>query len=224
MTKTIRKTYPKDFSIGVLVIIFALVFFLSGQLFEKQPTEEDTLVTKYLGEFLASCAVIIMVLILWEEILFPVKIRPHGDGLVFRNHGTKLLVQAIIYLFIPAIVIFLYMTFDVSTFRFFGWAAVITLLPIIGKLVSGINNYNDFLILTSTTIEYKNNELEGVFHLKDVQKLRLIKDESQDHQKIEVVQSSGETVVIDLDEMELEEYYDSIDEYIETNYKGLLEA
>jgi hypothetical protein len=177
-----------------------------------------------LGELLASFAVIIMILILWEEILFPVKIRPHGDGLIFRNHATKLLVQAIIYLFIPAIVVFLFLTYDVSTFRFFGWAAVIIVLPIIGKLVTGINNYNDFLILTASTIEYKNNEKEGVFALKDIEQIRIFKDESQDHQKIEVHQSSGETVVFDLDEMELDAYYDAIDEYIETNYKSLLQA
>ena len=161
MTKTIRKTYPRDFSIGVLIIIFTCVFFLAGQLFEKhQPNLSDYL-NMYVAYFLVSLAVLVMILILWEEILFPVTIKPEGDGLIFRNHRTKLKIQALFFLSIPAIIVFLFLNYEVNTFRFFGWAAVNMGLPILGKLISGINNYNDFLTLTSSTLNTKTMSWKG---------------------------------------------------------------
>ncbi|WP_258102532.1 heavy metal transporter [Marinoscillum sp. MHG1-6] len=223
MTKTIRKTLPRDVSLGILIIIFGLVFFLSGQLFETRQSEVGGLIHNlYFGEFLVSTAVIIMVLILWEELLFPVKILPADDGLVFRNHRTKLKIQAFIYLTIPVIVVFLYSTFEVNLFRFFAWAGVCLALPVAGKLVSGINNYNDFLKLTGSVIEYKNNELEGAFVINDIKKMELTKDDTGDLQKLNLDLANGDSVIIDLDEMELEAYYESIEEYIHTHYSNLL--
>ncbi|HCX24888.1 MAG: heavy metal transporter [Flammeovirgaceae bacterium] len=222
MTKTIRKTYPRDFSIGVLIIIFTCVFFLAGQLFEKhQPNLSDYL-NMYVAYFLVSLAVLVMILILWEEILFPVTIKPEGDGLIFRNHRTKLKIQALFFLSIPAIIVFLFLNYEINTFRFFGWAAVNTGLPILGKLISGINNYNDFLTLTSSYIEYKNNELEGKFEVCDIQSIHINKDDKGLHQKLVLEFKSSESVTIDMDEMELEDFYESIDEYIAEHYKSLL--
>ena len=222
MTKTIRKTYPRDFSIGVLIIIFTCVFFLAGQLFEKhQPNLSDYL-NMYVAYFLVSLAVLVMILILWEEILFPVTIKPEGDGLIFRNHRTKLKIQALFFLSIPAIIVFLFLNYEINTFRFFGWAAVNTGLPILGKLISGINNYNDFLTLTSSYIEYKNNELEGKFEVSDIQSMHINKDDKGLHQKLVLEFKSSESVTIDMDEMELEDFYESVDEYITENYKSLL--
>ena len=222
MTKTIRKTYPRDFSIGVLIIIFTCVFFLAGQLFEKhQPNLSDYL-NMYVAYFLVSLAVLVMILILWEETLFPVTIKPEGDGLIFRNHRTKLKIQALFFLSIPAIIVFLFLNYEINTFRFFGWAAVNTGLPILGKLISGINNYNDFLTLTSSYIEYKNNELEGKFEVCDIQSIHINKDDKGLHQKLVLEFKSSESVTIDMDEMELEDFYESIDEYIAEHYKSLL--
>ena len=222
MTKTIRKTYPRDFSIGVLIIIFTCVFFLAGQLFEKhQPNLSDYL-NMYVAYFLVSLAVLVMILILWEEILFPVTIKPEGDGLIFRNHRTKLKIQALFFLSIPAIIVFLFLNYEINTFRFFGWAAVNMGLPILGKLISGINNYNDFLTLTSSYIEYKNNELEGKFEVSDIQSMHINKDDKGLHQKLVLEFKSSESVTIDMDEMELEDFYESIDEYIAEHYKSLL--
>lgn len=222
MAKTIRKTFHKDFSLGILFIIFVTVFFMSGQLFSKYQTGTEWFAHIYLGMFLVSTAVIIMILILWEEILFPVKVIPVTEGVLFRNHTTKLKVQAIIYLFIPAIVAFLYFNFKVDTFRFFSWAGVCIVLPVVAKLITGINNYHDYLKLTSSAIEYKNNEKEGVLELKDVEKLELIKDEDKVLSKLILDYNSGDQLTIDLDEMELEAFYDSIEEYIQENYKELL--
>lgn len=222
MTKTIRKTYPKDFSIGILIILFTLVFFLAGQLFEKTEHDSNGFLSIYLGELLVSTAVIIMVLILWEEFLFPVTIKPEGDGLIFRNHRTKLKIQALTYLSIPAIVAFLYFNFEVNTFRFFGWAGVVMILPVIGRLISGINNYNDFLTLTSSYIEYKNNEKEGRFEVEKITSLQLTKGGTGLLQKLIVSFKQGEPVTIDLDEMELEDYFDAIEEYVSNHYETLV--
>lgn len=220
--KVVRKTYRRDVSFGLMVIIFAVVFFLAGQLFEKHQPNVRGLIDLNLGRSLVSVAVIVMVLILWEEILFHVHIKPVDDGLLFRNHGTKLKVQILIYLIIPVIIVFLYLTYEVSAFRFFGWAAVCTLLPIIGKLRSGIKNYNDFLKLTGNSIQYKNNQEEGTFALSEVSAIQLIKDEGNVLHKVKLDRKGGEPVTIDLDEMELEDYYESINEYIVEHYAHLL--
>ena len=95
-------------------------------------------------------------------------------------------------------------------------------LPILGKLISGINNYNDFLTLTSSYIEYKNNELEGKFEVSDIQSMHINKDDKGLHQKLVLEFKSSESVTIDMDEMELEDFYESIDEYIAEHYKSLL--
>lgn len=222
MTRIIRKTYPKDFSLGILAIIFVLVFFLSGQLFEKRQPEYEGFINIYMAEFLVSSAVTIMILILWEEILFPVSIKPEDGGLVFRNHKRKLVIQALIYLLIPAIVIFLFLTYNVNDFRFFIWAGVVIVLPIAGKLISGINNYNDFLKLTPDFIEYKDNEMEGRFNVAEIQKIRILKDDHDEIRQLELNLHSSSPITINIFQMELEDFYDSIEEYINKNYKNLL--
>ncbi|PZR38981.1 MAG: heavy metal transporter [Azospira oryzae] len=221
MAKIIRPTYPKELSIGLLLLIFAVSFFLSGQIFETA-YQANAGKNLYVGMFLFSSAVIIMMLVLWEEFLFPIKVKPNEDGMVFRNHRNKLLKQALIYCAIPAIFAFLYIEYKVSVVYFSIWAAVCIILPVAGKLISGIKNYNDFLKLTNDTIEYKNNHLEGVYALKDIQRITLIKDERTVLHKIQLLTVKNEQITIDLDEMELEAYYAFIDKFITGHYKSLL--
>jgi glutaredoxin-related protein len=163
-----------------------------------------------------------MILILWEEILFPIKIKSEDGGVVFRNHRTKLNNQVLIYLAIPAIFIFVYLEYAVNHVYFFVWAAVCIISPVAGKIISGIKNYNDFLKLTDQKIEYKNNRETGVFALKDISGIKLIKDESKVLHKVELVLAGNKQVMIDLDEMELDAFYVAINEYISVHYKGLL--
>ena len=222
MTKIIRKTYPRDFSTGVIVIIFALVFFLAGQLFDSHQSQEEGFICQYLDDFLVSVAVIIMVLILWEEILFPVTIRPEDGGLLFRNHKRKLIIQGLIYLWIPTIVVFLFLTYNVNEFRFFIWAGVVIILPIIGKLTSGINNYNDYLKLTPDLIEYKDNDLEGSFRLQELHQLCIHKDEHGDLHQLELKLHSSGSIFIQIHQMELEDFYEAIEEYIQKQYASLV--
>jgi hypothetical protein len=222
MNKTIRPTLPMNISFGIVVIIFAIAFFLSGQLFETHQPNLEGFVNLYFGEFLVSTAVIIVVIILWEEILFPVKVKPSKEGLIFRNHRTKLLFQILVYLVIPVIVVFLYLNFVISPFYFYPWAIICVIAPVAGKLVSGINNYNDYLRLTDTVIAYKNNEKVGDFAIKDIKKLTLIQDETKVLHKVQLDFSDQKSVTIDLDEMELEVYCETIEAYIKDNYKSLL--
>lgn len=220
--KVIRRTYRRDVSFGLMVIVFAVVFFLAGQLFEKHQPHVNALMNLNMAKGLISLAVIVMVLIVWEEILFHVHIKPVDDGLIFRNHETKLKVQAMFYLIIPVIIVFVYLNFNVNTFRFFGWAVVVAGLPVVGKLMSGIKNYNDFLKLTGNAIQYKNNELEGTFSLAEIKQIHLVKDKRDVLHKMKLELASGNTVTIDLDEMELEDFYESINEYIVEHYVHLL--
>jgi uncharacterized membrane protein len=222
MGKIIRPTYPVEFSVGLLILIFVLSFFLSSQLFHTHWRElmEGTS-NAYFGMFLISAAVIIMVLVLWEEFLFPIRIKRGKDGVTFRNHRTKLKTQLLIYCIIPAIFAFVYFNFDVHIVRFIIWAILCTVIPVAIKLVSGLNNYNDFLKLTDNAIEYKNNQKSGVFALKEIQRLTLIRDERNVLHKVQV-STHKENLIIDLDEMELDAFLDSIDQFITGHYKTLL--
>ena len=224
MAKIIRPTYPVEFSIGLLILIFVLSFFLSSQIFDVRWRELMDGTNVYFGMFCVSSAVVIMVLILWEEFLFPIRIKPGADGaMVFHNHRNKLKTQLLIYFIIPAIFVFVYFYFGpkLNMVRFFIWAAICTIMPVAIKLVSGINNYNDFLKLTSDLIEYKNNQETGIFYVKDIQRITPVRDERKVLHKVEVATAQGQ-VMIDLDEMELEAFLDSIDQFIIGHYPSLV--
>ena len=223
MKKTVRSTYPVEFSVGLLILIFVLSYFLSSQLFDISWREliEGRNMYVFAGMFLVSGAVIIMVLILWEEFLFPIRIKPGKDGMVFRNHRNKLNTQLLIYCIIPAIFIYVYFNFELHHVRFFIWAAICILMPVLVKLVSGLKNYNDFLRLTDTAIEFKNNRKSGVFKVSEIIRLTPIRDENNTLHKFEI-RTADTTQIIDLDEMELEAFLSSIDEYINAHYKRLL--
>jgi len=220
MGKIIRKTLPLEISIGLLLLIFVLSFLLSGQVFAT--TQPDAGKNVYFGMLLIGVAVIIMVMVLWEELLFPVKIKPGQGEVVFRNHRTKLKIQVLIYCAIPVIFGFIYMNYSVNHVRFFIWAAIATAVPVAGKLISGVNNYNDFLKLTHDAISYKNNRKTGSFAVHQIQHITLIKDERKVLHKIKLLMTDKNSVIIDLDEMELEAFFDTIDKYIILHYKGLL--
>jgi hypothetical protein len=224
MAKIIRPAYPLEFSIGLLLLIFVLSSFLSFEIFDVKWHQVMAGGRPLLGMILAGLAVVIMSLILWEEFLFPVRLKPAKDQIIFRNHFTKLKTQALIYCAIPVIVGFVYSTYDVSTFPFFIWASICLIAPLAGKLISGIKNYNDFLKISDGTIEYKNNEKEGVLPLRDVREIILIRDEEDVLHKLEVVMANDKSVIIDLDEMELEAYYDTIDDFIQSHYKAVLKS
>jgi hypothetical protein len=223
MGKVIRPSYQKEFSVGLLIMIFVVSFFLSTQVFITHSSDAEDGLNLYLGMFLVSTCVIIMVLVLWEELFFAVKIKPVGGGFVFRNHSTKLITQILIYCAIPVIFVFIYLEYEVNHIRYFIWAGICTIVPIAGKLLSGIKNYNDFLRLTTSEIQYKNNEKEGTYQLKDIQQITLIKDERTVLHKIQL-STPGEQVIIDLDEMELEAFYIAIDQFLNANYKSLIKG
>jgi len=218
MAKIIRKTLPLEISIGLLLLIFILSFLLSGQIFAEHNEGKNL----YLGMSLVSAAVVIMVMVLWEELFFPVKIKSEQGGVIFRNHGTKLKIQVLIYCSIPVIFGFIYLNYEVNQIRFIIWAGIGTILPVAAKLISGINNYNDFLKLTDATITYKNNKKVGSFDLNQIQQITLIKDERNVLHKLQLLMTNSNAVTIDLDEMELDAFVDTIDEYITLHYNSLL--
>ena len=222
MGKIIRPRYPVEFSVGLLLLIFGLSLFFSHEIFRIPGVHPDE--RMYFGMFLVSSAIIIMLLVLWEEFLFPVKVKAIEKGLVFRNHRNKLKVQALIYIIIPVIFVFIYLNYQVNLVPFVVCAAICILAPVMGKLISGIKNYNDFLKLTKESIEYKNNKEVGSFVLTDIREIVLIKDERNVLHKIQLFTNANHEVTIDLDEMELEEYYHSINKFISVYYRNLLKA
>lgn len=219
--KIVRPSYPLELSIGVLILIFGMAFFLSGQVFAETLNESSEGMPVYVGMFLVSCAVVIMVVVLWEEFLFPIRIKPTDAGAEFRNHRNKLKIQVLIYCLIPFIFVFIYLTYEVEPVRFFIWAAICIVMPLIGKLISGIRNYNDFLRLTYDVIEFKNNEKTGLFLVKDVKHITLVRDQRGALHRI-LVSTGGQEVEIDIDEMELEAYCVTIDEFMRLHYGGLV--
>jgi hypothetical protein len=222
MAKIIRPTYPLEFSIGLLFLIFCLSAFISFEIFNASWRVIMEGEGPIAGMVLSGIAMVIMALILWEEFLFPVRIKPVEEQIIFRNHFTKLKTQVLIYCAIPLIVVFIYFNYEVSKIAFFIWAAVCLVAPVAGKLISGIRNYNDFLKLTDDAIEYKNNEKEGVLPVRDIREIRLVRDETRIPHKIKVLMSDNTEVIIDLDEMELEAYYQTIDEFVCGHYKELV--
>ncbi len=128
----------------------------------------------------------------------------------------------LIYCAIPLIFVFVYSYYEVNHVRFFIWAGVCIIAPVAGKLISGINNYNDFLRVTNNEIEYKNNRKFGIFQLKDVQQIILIRDDRKVLHKIELITVDNNRVIIDLDEMELADFLTSIDKIITARYESLL--
>ncbi len=222
MAKLIRKTYPKEVSIGLLLLVFVITAFLSHQIFEGRAAVLNEGKNTYLGAVMVGSAVVIMMLVLWEEFLFPIHVKLDTDRVVFSNHRSKLKKQAGIFLLIPIIFAVIYVLYAVNLIGFIIWAGICIISPVVGKLISGIKNYNDFLALTDDTIEYKNNEKEGVYELKNVKQIVLIKDETKVLHKIQLILTSGQVVLIDLDEMEIEAFYVSIDEYLNQHYKTLV--
>ena len=218
MAKIIRPTYPKEFSIGILLLIFVISSFLSFEIFAVRWQEILDGSSPTFGMLLSGLAVVLMALILWEEFLFPVRFKPTENEIVFRNHSTKLQTQVLIYCVIPVIVGFIYWNYEVAPIPFLIWAAICLISPVVGKLASGVKNYNDFLKLTSDTIEFKNNEKEGVLHINDIHEIILIKDEANVLHKVQVQMSNNSQVMIDLDEMELDEYCHTIDKFVTGHY------
>jgi hypothetical protein len=176
------------------------------------------------GMALTGVAVVVMALILWEEFLFPIHIRPTADEVVFKNHQNKLMTQGFIYCIIPAIFVFLYFTYPINPIRFFIWAGICISAPVAGRLLSGIRNYNDFLKLTNDFIHYKNNDKHGEFAVKEIYKIELVKDESKILHKVVVTLLNQKSVTIDLDEMELEAYYHTIELFIVGHYGSLVKT
>lgn len=220
--KKIRPTYPPQFSIGLLLLVFIVASFLAHQIFHVTTNSKGDDLHIYIGMFLVGVAVIVMALILWEEIMFPVNVKVVKGGMSYRNHRSKLFIQILIYLTIPAIFTFVYLSYEVNLLRFAVWAGICCLLPIIGKLASGLNNYNDFLTLTTEKIEYKNNTKEGSYEVKDIEHITVIKDKGKSLPKIQLFFHDKPQVVIDLDEMELDDFYDSIFRFISIRYRHLL--
>ncbi len=222
MAKIIRPTYPMEFSIGLLLLIFLLSAFLSFEIFAVTWQEITEGGGPLVGMLLAGVVVVIVALILWEEFLFPVRIKPMEDKIVFRNHFTKLKTQVLIYCAVPLIIGFLYVNYEVRTVPFLVWAAVCITAPLAGKLISGIRNYNDFLSLTNDVIEYKNNEKKGALKVREIREIVLMKDETDVLHKIQVMMPDNNRVTIDLDEMELEAYCQTIEQFIKGHYGTLV--
>ena len=221
MRKLIRPTYPAQFSIALIVLIFVISSMLSYMIFTIPFHAFNENKQIYLGMFLVGMAVVIMLLIIWEEFLFPIKVKEINGGMVFRNHRTKLKMQLLIWCTIPAIFIFIYLEFEVNLIRFLFFAAICIVTPLIEKITSGINNYNDFLKLTDEKIEYKDNEKEGSFVTKDIQNISIIKEEGY-IKELKLTFKNNTFVNIHLHEMELDAFYDSINNYIHSHYSHLL--
>jgi cytidylate kinase len=94
--------------------------------------------------------------------------------------------------------------------------------PVLEKIASGLNNYNDYLKLTDKKIEFKDNEREGTFETQELQSITILKDERNIFHKIQLLSKNNDQIIIDLDKMELEAFYESINKFIETHYKNLL--
>jgi hypothetical protein len=137
MAKLIRKTYPKEISIGLLLLVFVIAAFLSHQIFEGRAALLNEGKNTYLRALMVASAVVIMMLVLWEEFLFPVHVNFEGKAVVFSNHRSKLKKQLLIFLLIPVIFAAVYILYAVNLLGFIIWVGICIISPIAGKLLSG---------------------------------------------------------------------------------------
>lgn len=222
MKKIVRKTYPIEFSVGLLLLIFIVACFMAQQVFVVSIHDIKNNHSDFAGVLLLSFAVIIMILIIWEEILFPIRVKEVKGGILFSNRKKKLKVQVVMYLCIPLIFAYVYFNYEVKLIRFILWALVCLGAPVLEKLISGITNFNDFLLLTDDFIEYKNNEKEGRFSVADVKQITILTEEKIVSKKMELLFIDNTSVMIDLDEMELDVFYDTIDKFAAKHYGNLV--
>ncbi|HSZ72273.1 MAG TPA: hypothetical protein VK750_06315 [Cytophagaceae bacterium] len=220
----VRSSYPVEMSAILLIGIFLLSCFFSHYVFDVPLHEAEHRETIYFGMFLIGIAVVLATLVVWEELLFHVRLkRIADDGVLFRNNPNKLLIQICIYLCIPIIYAYVYLNYKVDHLFFIIWLAACMGVPVINKLKSSIENYHDFLKFTPTEIEYKNNEKTGLFLISQISSIRILKNQQTMTEKLEITYN-GDIVIIDLNEMELEGFFDPIEHYIEDHYTSLLKA
>jgi len=218
----VRSSYPIEMSLILLTGIFLFSCFFSYTLFDVPFHEAEKRETIYFGMFLIGIAVILATLVLWDEILFHVTLTSiEDDGLLFRNNQYKLLFQIFIYLGIPSIFGYVYINYEINHLYFILWLVVCMGLPLIKKIKSGIENYYDFLKLTHSGIEYKNNEKGGRFPIEQLESIRIIKNKETMTEKIEL-KTNIDTIIIDLNEMELDDFFGPIEDYINAHYQKLI--
>jgi hypothetical protein len=222
MKKLIHTSYPAEINVIILFSLFLISCFFSYELFDVRFHNPDHLKNAALGMVLVGVATVLMVLILWEEILFKAKAKEISGGLVFRNRRKKLKAQILLFSGIPVIFTFIYLEYDLNLLHFVIWSAVCMVIPAIEIIVSGINNHKSYLTLTNRMIKYKNNNREGSFETRVVRNITIIKDDKSFVKKIQVLFTNNHHLIIDLDEMHLNAFCDPIHKFIKANYKDLL--
>jgi hypothetical protein len=221
MRTLVRPTYPTKVNVIILANLLFFASFCSFEMFDVHFHNPHHLKNATLGMALIGVAVVLVTLIIWEEILFHVKVKEIKGGLIFRNQRKKIKTQILLYIPIPLIFMFVYQEYDLKITHFMVWAAVCMALPAIEIVVSGIRSHRNFLKLTSRMIKYKNNNKEGCFDTKDIQNITIIKEKGF-IKKIQLLFTNNDHVIIDLDEMHLHAFYNSIYTFIKIHYKHLL--
>lgn len=220
MKKIVRHSYPIEISFLILSFVFLVSSFLAYDIFYIPFNHAVRRSLPYGGIFLIAGAVVIAMLVIWEELLFTVAVKHNAEILNVRNHRTKLIIQAAIYPIIPLLFFLVYKYYNIRMTHFYIWLAVCTVVPVAVKIFSGFKNFNDFLKLSATEIDYKNNEKEGKFNVANLTYISLVKD--NDHILTKMILGMDDTkLTIDLDEMELEDYYDNIEEFVKRTYRNI---
>ncbi|HVD97712.1 MAG TPA: hypothetical protein VNB90_05865 [Cytophagaceae bacterium] len=222
MRTLVRPTYPTEINIIILVSLFMLSSFFSYEMFNVRFHNPGHLENAALGMCLIGVAVVLAILIMWEEILFHIKVKEIKGGLIFRNQRKKLKTQLLLFAGIPVIFWFIYQEYDLIVHHFIIWAVICIGLPALEIIVSGISSRRNYLKLTSRMIKYKNNSKEESFETKDIRNIMIIRGEKRFIKKIQLLFTNNDHVTIDLEEMHLHPFYDSIQRFINTHYKHLV--
>jgi hypothetical protein len=225
MKTLIRSSHKVEITLFILLNLFSFSVLFSYEMFDVRFHNPEHLENSWPGMVLIGVAAILAVMILWEELLFQVKVKEINGGLIFRSHRKKFRIQLLLFCGIPAIFTFIYFEYDVKLSHLMIWAFFCIVLPAIEVVMSGINNHRYFLKLTNRMIKFKNHEKEGTYATADLRNITIIKESTKRSfslKKIELSFSNNNTVLIDLDEMNLHIFYESIYTFIKTHYKHLL--
>jgi multisubunit Na+/H+ antiporter MnhB subunit len=221
MKKPLQPAKSIELDVFIISLVFLIVFFFSSQIFEvsfNDPGQRNIACT---GMLIIATAAILLTLIVWENLLFSLQIKSVEDGVKVGNHNKKNVFQAFFYLAILVLFLFVFLYYPINRFYYTLWFSFFAAVPILHKLIYSARNRNSFLKLTTSEIQFQNQQKKGRFYLKNIQYIRIVKGAKNSIAKLRLGVDNSE-VTIDLDEMKVDAFYDKIAEYIKKNYTTLL--
>ena len=221
MKKLLYPVQRLELDILAICLIFLIALFFSNPVFDLSYKEPNHRLTAYTGMFLVGMAAVLLTLIVWENLLFYLRLRFVEDGVKVCNPTRKNVIQGLLYAGMLLLFLVIYVYYPVNEFYFRLWFSLFATIPIVHKITYKFRSSNPLLKLTRSEIQFRNRRKMGRFYVKNIQYIRIIKGAKDSISKLRLGVDDDE-VTIDLDEMNVDPFNDNITDYIKKNYTTLL--